>query len=113
MQLVLDLVGCTEKLDSVPPVRSFLLRLNKDILRMRILCDPIMRYIYNADEPALNGVSGIMMIETSHVAVHTFSVLKEIHLDVYSCKDFMAGKVIEMTIKVFGGRIDNQYILLR
>ena len=41
------------------------------------------------------GYTGIEVIDKSHIAIHTFSDNNTISIDVYSCKPFDAGKVVE------------------
>lgn len=44
----------------------------------------------------LEGVTGFVVIETSHVSVHTFADDKLVAMDVYSCKDFNHEAVLDI-----------------
>ena len=54
---------------------------------MKILKGPIVAY---SDMVGNRGLTGIVIIETSHIAFHSWdeAIPAVIQLDVYSCKDF-------------------------
>lgn len=86
--------GTPALLGDVARVRSFLVRL-VDRLGMRPLGEPI---IHDVDidlsklgvEPFEDegGVTGTLVLSTSHIALHTWPVRPFFVLDVYSCRDF-------------------------
>ncbi len=43
---------------------------------------------YQAPDPAYSGVSGLVVIAESHVAIHTFPALDYFSMDIFSCKNF-------------------------
>ena len=45
--------------------------------------------------PENPGITGIEVIDKSHIAIHTFNENNTISIDVYSCKPFNAKKVVE------------------
>ena len=45
--------------------------------------------------PENPGITGIEVIDKSHISIHTFSETNTISVDVYSCKPFNAKKVLE------------------
>lgn len=53
----------------------------------------------------LKGVSAIQFIRTSNITIHTLYVLGKVFINVFSCKDFDAKKVIDFTIYFFEGKI--------
>jgi len=67
-------------------VIAWLTKLIKDI-DMKILDGP---YAKRVDMKGNEGVTGMAIIETSHVVIHTWDAISPslIQLDVYSCKDF-------------------------
>ena len=67
-------------------VVNWLTQLIKDI-DMKILDGP---YAKRVDMKGNEGVTGMAIIETSHVVIHTWDAVTPslIQLDVYSCKDF-------------------------
>ena len=49
---------------------------------------------YQAPDPAYSGVSGIVVIAESHIAIHTFPALDYFSMDIFSCKNFDHEKAI-------------------
>ena len=45
--------------------------------------------------PENPGITGIEVIDKSHIVIHTFSETNTISIDVYSCKPFNTKKVLE------------------
>ena len=74
-------------------------KLNDRLLIERILTDypqaigmtriggPYM-FEYQAPDPAYSGVSGLVVIAESHIAIHTFPALDYFTMDIFSCKNF-------------------------
>ena len=50
---------------------------------------------YQAPDPAYSGVSGLVVIAESHIAIHTFPELDYFTMDIFSCKNFYHEKSIE------------------
>ena len=53
----------------------------------------VVRYV--GAKPEEWGVSGFVMIAESHISIHTFVEPRYVNLDVFSCKNFNAGRVIK------------------
>jgi S-adenosylmethionine decarboxylase len=49
---------------------------------------------YQAPDPAYSGVSGLVVIAESHIAIHTFPALDYFSMDIFSCKNFDHEKAI-------------------
>src|SRR6476661_2781257 len=49
---------------------------------------------YQAPDPAYSGVSGLVVIAESHIALHTFPELDYFTMDIFSCKNFDHEKAI-------------------
>lgn len=47
------------------------------------------------------GYSGFVMIQESHVSVHTFAKRGFVTLDVYSCKDFESTEIVKYLLQTF------------
>ncbi|MBM2831373.1 MAG: adenosylmethionine decarboxylase proenzyme [Dehalococcoidia bacterium] len=50
---------------------------------------------YMQGKPDDWGVSGFVFIAESHISIHTFEVQGTVNIDIFSCKDFDAQRVIE------------------
>ncbi|MCX6783537.1 MAG: adenosylmethionine decarboxylase [candidate division WWE3 bacterium] len=74
------------------------------LAKMRKLTEPV---IIKADGNTTlggkdpGGFSGFVIIEESHISIHTFAKRGFITLDVYSCKPFEEGKIVEYLNKTF------------
>jgi len=64
-------------------------------------------------EPHLVGISAIQFIKTSNVTIHTLTDMKRVYLNIFSCKDFEAETVIEVSKKYFGGDIISSTVIDR
>lgn len=49
----------------------------------------------------MNGVTGFVVIETSHASIHCFDDEEFVAIDVYSCKDFDEKKVVGLAKEFF------------
>ena len=56
---------------------------------------------YQAPDPAYSGVSGIVVIAESHIAIHTFPELDYFTMDIFSCKNFDHEIAIEYITRAF------------
>lgn len=50
---------------------------------------------YTGSKPEDWGVSGYVMIAESHISMHTFPERRLVWADVFSCKDFDAGPILD------------------
>ncbi|MBI1956849.1 MAG: S-adenosylmethionine decarboxylase [Candidatus Niyogibacteria bacterium] len=57
--------------------------------------------------PHLKGTSAIQFITTSNVTIHTLDILKNVYLNIFSCKEFDARVAAEFSRKFFEGKIVN------
>ncbi len=58
-----------------------------------------------------NGVTGIVMIVTSHISIHTYTDKACFFMDVFSCKPFDANVVVELVRKTFKvGRLEYRVV---
>jgi S-adenosylmethionine/arginine decarboxylase-like enzyme len=65
-----------------------------EIIDMKILIPPVAKF---CDTEKNEGVTGTVVIETSHASIHVWHMEREpyIRMDVYSCKDFSLESVVE------------------
>lgn len=67
---------------------------------MRILSGP---HVGTEDaDPERYGHSGVVVLYESHAAVHTYPRRRAMFLDVFSCREFDTGTVIDLTAEIFG-----------
>ena len=56
-------------------------------------------------DPKTKGISAIQFIITSSITLHALELLKTLHINLFSCKDFSTDLAAEFTTKWFGGKI--------
>ena len=63
------------------------------IIKMKIIKGPYASYV---SKEGNCGVTGIVMIETSHIAIHIWDEITPalVQCDVYSCAEFQRGEVV-------------------
>ena len=59
------------------------------------------------------GISGVQLIETSAITVHTNDMARDLYLDVFSCKDFDADEVLQIVQDRFAPEEYTHKVLLR
>lgn len=77
-------------------LEKFLLELPSQI-GMNILCGPIVTH----GIPHNPGLSGFVLIDYSHISVHTFSQTKQALIDIFSCKKYDQKKVTQSVLNYF------------
>ena len=60
--------------------------------------------------PENPGLTGVLVIDYSHISFHAFTDLNRINFDLYSCKDFDPNIVIEHVEKYFGVSRENMIV---
>lgn len=88
--IIFDAFGCDKKLINNEKFVFDLLCEIPKIIKMKILSGPnLVR-----DSDKLNpGISGFVIIDFSHISIHTFIKTKEIYIDIFSCKKFNYQKI--------------------
>lgn len=100
--LIIDMSGCKSGVLNDPEkIKEFLERLPKEI-NMEVIDGPnVFRYDDPKDENGY-GVTGVVIISTSHISIHTFPAREEfVTADIYSCKDFNTITVIQHFLEFF------------
>ena len=59
------------------------------------------------------GISAVQLIETSCISLHTNDKALDLYLDVFSCKDFKVGDVVDVVTEYFGPESMNVRDFLR
>jgi len=100
MHLIVDGFGCDpERLSSIPSVRAFLLHTPYDI-GMRAI-SPVCVHPYQSADWEMCGVSGFVMIAESHLSIHTWPERGVLWADIFSCKPFDTGPVVDALVQAF------------
>ena len=96
--LIIDGLECDpSKLDDEKAILALLNSLPEKI-DMKRLSNPL---VFKGSDH-LPGLTGVVIIETSHIAFHTFTDTNKVNIDIYSCKDFNNEMVLDEFRKTFG-----------
>jgi S-adenosylmethionine decarboxylase len=93
---VYDLENCNEKIGNRNDVREFVEKVAQAI-DMTILEGPIVAEGIE-DNP---GFSALVIVDFSHISVHTFTKNREALIDVFSCKEYDRERVLNVCKEFF------------
>ncbi len=102
--LVFDAYGCNpEKLNNMELCYDVLNTLVK-MAEMRPMTPPFViksegNLVLGGKDPG--GFTGFVIIEESHISIHTFAKRGFVTIDLYSCKEFPSDGIIEYLKKTF------------
>lgn len=113
LHLTLDGYFCdTRKLDDMALVVRSLTEL-PDRMGMKRLIPPYVVEAAGNKKKDPGGYSGFVIIQESHVSVHTFPARRFVSIDVYSCKNFRTAPVVSYFRRTFGIRKIEKNIVVR
>ena len=69
-------------------------------LGMRVLAGPVIGR--ETGDVAHEGLSGVAILYESHVAIHTYPLMKQLYVDIFSCKTFHEAEAVELLHQAFG-----------
>jgi S-adenosylmethionine/arginine decarboxylase-like enzyme len=61
----------------------------------------------------LKGTSAVQFILTSNITIHTLDILKNVYINIFSCKEFDCNLAKDFSEKWFNGKIVNSQIIKR
>ncbi len=93
--VTLDGYGGDEELLNSKDVVLACLKNLPELLDMHILAEPVVYFAKGNDDKDPGGWSGFVVIEESHISIHTFPKRGFVSIDVYTCKNGMDQKYIE------------------
>jgi S-adenosylmethionine decarboxylase len=102
--LIFDAYGCSYKLLNNKELCEEVLNKIARVAKMNKLDEP--RVIEASQNMTLGGkdpggFSGFLIIQESHISIHTFAKRGFLTIDVYSCKEIDSFKIINYLVKVF------------
>ncbi|WP_245958825.1 adenosylmethionine decarboxylase [Meiothermus luteus] len=80
-------------------VREVLDRLPEEMEMTKVLPPVVQRY--PAALGQAEGITGVVIIAESHIAIHTFPAQRFISVDIFSCKEFDLGKALGYVVERF------------
>jgi len=117
-ELILDLQECNPAHFTRRAIEDYLRTLCAKIIHMvredlyfwDYLSDP---EAYDQEPDHLKGISAIQFIRTSNITIHTLDELKSVYINIFSCKDFDAGRAAAYSAEFFAGTIIQQKVISR
>ncbi|OGD97898.1 hypothetical protein A3A49_02760 [Candidatus Curtissbacteria bacterium RIFCSPLOWO2_01_FULL_38_11b] len=103
--IICDLSNCNQKIKDPKAIREFLEEVVKKV-NMSILEGPIIA----EGKPENPGISGLVIIDFSHISVHTFTKYKEALIDIFSCKPFERNPLVDYCFGYFEANADESRV---
>lgn len=94
--IICDLTNCNQKITDEQALRQFLEDLAK-MINMSIIEGPIIA----KGLPENPGLSALVIVDFSHISIHTFSKYNEVLIDIFSCRQFNKQIAIDYCLKFF------------
>lgn len=107
--LIASFKRCNQNIIEKTLISDFLHQLAIDI-DMQPFGQPIVERFGEGIEV---GISGVQLIETSAITVHTNDMARDLYLDVFSCKDFDPDDVLRFVNERFAPEEASHKVLLR
>ena len=114
-ELILDLHKCDPSTFTRASIEQYFEEICEVIDMER--CELYWRDGYPDDEkqtePRLKGTSAVQFILTSNITIHTLDLMKNVYLNIFSCKDFDHVVAKQFSEEWFKGKSVNEYIIDR
>jgi S-adenosylmethionine decarboxylase len=101
LHLMLELYNCDPKVLSDKSLVKRVLDELPEEIGMHKLIDPVVVFAQSNEKRDPGGWSGFVIIQESHISLHTFIRRRFVTADVYSCKQFDAMQAIAYFKKIF------------
>lgn len=116
-EIILDIHNCDSSTFNRKSIKTYFIELCKliDMERCK-LCwwdDYGVPLKEQETEPHLKGTTAIQFIKTSNITIHTLDLLKNVYLNIFSCKDFDSAVVKTFSKEWFKGKIVNAHVIKR
>lgn len=95
--IIYDLQNCNEKINDKEAIKNFIQNLVK-LIGMHILEGPVIA----EGIPQNPGLSAFVIIDYSHISIHSFTKHNEALIDIFSCKEFATEKAQKYCLDYFG-----------
>jgi S-adenosylmethionine decarboxylase len=99
--LMLDMYNCAPEILNDRELVLQILQTLPAKLDMRILLDPAVTFAQPNGKRDPGGWSGFVMIQESHISIHTFIKRRFVTIDIYSCREFDTQFAIDYFKKMF------------
>lgn len=111
--LIMEAVGCNyDKLSNKSLLTNLLNKLPEK-MDMTKITEPYLLEYKDASIPEDWGLSGIVIIAESHLAIHTFPQKGFLTVDIFSCKDFDVHMAVSEIVKAFEPESWDEQLIMR
>ncbi len=108
-ELILDLHGCEPRMFTRAHISNYFIELCDliDMKREKLVWwdDLYTKKSEREIEPHLKGTSAVQFIKTSNITIHTLDILRQVYINIFSCKDFDVRRARDFTQYWFKGEI--------
>ena len=101
LHVTLDMYDCSPEVLNDKHLVLTILNTLPERLGMRKLIEPVVTFAQPNGKRDPGGWSGFVMIQESHISIHTFIQRRFVTVDIYSCKQFDAQESIHYLKSVF------------
>src|SRR6266702_4120019 len=101
LHVTLDMYNCAPSVLNDKDFIGDMLNTLPGKLGMKKLMEPVVTFAQPNGKKDAGGWSGFVMIQESHISIHTFIKRRFVTMDIYSCKQFDAQESIAYFKEVF------------
>ena len=116
-ELILDLHNCDSSTFTRKSIRKYFKKLCEKIdMNPEKLCwwdDYGLEPGFCQTLPHTKGTSAVQFILTSNITIHTLDILKNVYINIFSCKDFDAEIAKQFSSEWFKGTVVSSHIIER
>ncbi len=116
-ELIIDIHNCDPSTFTRKSIRKYFKLLCEKIdMKAEKLCwwdDHRVESELQQTEPHTKGTTAVQFILTSNITIHTLDVLKNVYINVFSCKEFDTDLAMKFSEEWFKGKVVNSHIIER
>ncbi|TDI87866.1 MAG: hypothetical protein E2O77_12460 [Caldithrix sp.] len=116
-ELIIDIHNCDPSTFTRKSIRKYFKLLCEKIdMKAEKLCwwdDHGVKPELQQTEPHTKGTTAVQFILTSNITIHTLDVLKNVYINVFSCKEFDTDLAMKFSEEWFKGKVVNSHIIER
>lgn len=117
-ELIIDLSNCDPSTFNRDSIEGYFKELCDDVIYMER--EDLHFWDYEDDpegyavaEPHLKGTSAVQFIKTSNIVIHTLEDMRNVYLNIFSCKDFNDHDAVTFSERWFKGEAINIFTVNR
>ena len=117
IELIIDMHNCDPSTFTRKSIKEYFTLLCEKIdMKAEKLCwwdDHDVEPELQQTEPHTKGTTAVQFILTSNITIHTLDVLKNVYINVFSCKEFDTDLAMKFSEEWFKGKVVNSHIIER